>query len=58
MTLAGCQVPTKAAVSLPFLSWIGETKCNERLVGPDKDRERPFANYCHGQNRLDLGKSV
>ncbi|KAK4814539.1 hypothetical protein QYF61_022258 [Mycteria americana] len=39
LTLAGRQVPTKAALALPVLSWTGERKCNERLVGPDKDRE-------------------
>jgi len=52
------QVPTKAALSLLFLSWTGEKKYNERLMGPDKDRERSFTNYHHGQNRLDLGKLV
>ena len=26
LTLAGCQVPTKAALSLPLLSWTGERK--------------------------------
>jgi len=30
---AGCQVPTKAALSLPFLIWTGEKKYDERLVG-------------------------
>ena len=33
LTLAGCQVPTKSALSLPLLSWTGERKYNERLVG-------------------------
>jgi len=32
-------VPTKAALSLPFLSWTGDRKYNERLMGRDKDRE-------------------
>jgi len=27
------QVPTKAALSLPLLSWTGERKSEERLVG-------------------------
>ena len=40
LTLAGCQVPTKAALSItPLLNWTGERKYNERLVGRDKDRE-------------------
>jgi len=26
--MAGCQVPTKAALSLPLLSWTGEKKKN------------------------------
>jgi len=56
LTLAGCQVHTKAALSLPLLSWTEERKYNERLVGQDKDRERSLTNCCHGQNRLDLGK--
>jgi len=49
-----CQVPTKAALSLPLLNWAGERKCNERLKGRDKDRERSLTSYCHGQNRLNL----
>ena len=39
LTLAGRQVPTKAALSLPLLSWTGEGKYNERLVSRGKDRE-------------------
>ena len=58
LTLAGCQAPTKAALSLPLLNWTGERKYNERLVGQDKDRERLLSNYHHGQNRLDLGKKI
>jgi len=49
-------VPTKTALSLPLLSWTGERKYDERLKGPDKDRERSFTNYHHGQNRLNLGR--
>jgi len=45
---AGCQVPTKAALSLPLLSWAGEKKYDERLKGQDKDRERSLSNYHHG----------
>jgi len=56
--LAGHQVPTKAALSLAQLSWTGERKYNERLVGQDKDRKRSFSNYHHRQNRLDLGKFI
>ena len=42
----------------PLLSWTGERKYNERLMGLDKDRERSFTNYHHGQNSLDLGKLI
>jgi len=34
----------------------GERKYDERLEGRGKDRERSLANYCHGQNRLNLGR--
>ena len=44
LTLAGCHVPTKAVLSLLHLTWIGERKYNERLVGRDKDRERSLSN--------------
>ena len=50
------QVPTKTALSLPLLSRTGEMKYDERLEGRDKDRERSLTNYCHGQNRLNLGR--
>ena len=36
LTLAGCQVRTKATLSLPLLNWTEERKDNERLVGRDK----------------------
>ena len=39
LTLAGHQVHTKAALSLTLLSWTGERKYNEGLMGRDKDRE-------------------
>ena len=42
LTLAGHQVPTKAALSLPLLNSTGERKYNERLMGRDKDREIPW----------------
>jgi len=48
------RVPTETALSLPFLSWIGERKYDERPGG--KDRGRSLANYHHGQNRLNLGR--
>ena len=51
-----CKVPTKKALSLPLLNWVGETKYDERLEGRDKDRERSLTTYCHGQNRLNLGR--
>jgi len=40
----------------PLLSWTGERKYDEGLVDRDKDRERSLTNYCHGQNRLNLGR--
>jgi len=49
-------VPTKTTLSLPLLRWTGERKYDERLKGQDKDRERSLINYCHGQNRLNLGR--
>lgn len=39
LTLARCEVPTKASVSLHFLNWTGQRKYNERLMGQGKDRE-------------------
>jgi len=51
-----CQVPTKTALALPLLSWAGERRYDERLQGRDKDRERSLTSYCHGQNRLNLGR--
>jgi len=54
--LAKCQVPTKTALSLPLLSWTEERKYDERLEGRDKDRERSLTSYCHGQNKLNLGR--
>jgi len=40
-------VPTKATPSLPLLGWTGEREYDERLEGPDKDRERSLTSYCH-----------
>jgi len=51
-----CQVPTKTALSLLLLNWTGERKYDERLEGRDKERKRSLTNYCHGQNRLNLGR--
>jgi len=56
LTLARCQVPTKATLSLPLFHWTWEREYNERLVGQDKDRETSFSNYHHGKNRLNLEK--
>ena len=57
-SLAGDQVPTKAALSLSLLNCRGERKYNEGLMGWGRDRERSLTNYHHGQNRVDLGKLV
>jgi len=51
-------MPTKATLLLPLLSWTGERKYNKRLMGQDKDGERPLSNHHHVRNRLDLGKLV
>ena len=51
-----CQVPTRTALSLPFLKWTGGRKNDERLVVWDKDRQRSLTSYWHGQNRLNLGR--
>jgi len=51
-------VPTKTALSLPLLSWTGERKYDERLMGGDKDRERSLTNYCHRQNRFNSERRV
>jgi len=50
------QVLTKTALPLPLLRWRGERKYDERLESRDKDRERSLVNYCHGQNRQNLGR--
>lgn len=56
-TVAGCQMPPKLlSHSPPQLD--GERKYSERLVGQDKDRERPLTRYSHEQNRLESGKLV
>jgi len=51
-------VPTKAALSLPSSAGQGRGNTMKTLEDPDKDRERSLANYCHRQNRFDLGKLV
>jgi len=57
-SLAGCQVPTEATLSLPLLTWTGEKKHKKRLLGPDKDRQKSLINYRNRQNRLELGKLI
>jgi len=54
-SLAGCQVPTKAALSFPLLNWTGERKYDKRLMDRDKDRERSLSNYYHGKTDLSWG---
>ena len=56
LTLAGCQVPTKAALSLPSSAGQGRENITKRLLGPDKDRERPLNNYHYGLNMLNFRK--
>lgn len=43
---------------IPFLSCTEERKYYVRFMGWNKGRERFLAKYHHGQNQLDLGKSV
>lgn len=50
LTLAGCQVPTRATLSLPSSFEMGREKIT-KLVGQDNDGEKPLTNYYHGQNR-------
>ena len=57
LTLPGCQVPTKAALSLP--SSTGQGRENIMKGSWVKIRTgRSLTNYRHGQNRLNLGKLV
>jgi len=56
--LAGRQVPTKAVLSLPLLSWTGERKYDKGLIDQDKGRAGSLTNYRRGQDRLSLGKLV
>lgn len=56
LTLAECQVP-KAPLPLPS-STEQRRKYNEKLLGWDKGRETSLTKYCHGKNRLNLGKLV
>ena len=39
LTLAGCQVSTKAVLSHPLLRWTGEREYNKRVMGQDNDRD-------------------
>lgn len=41
-----------------LLSQAGDRKYNKRLVGQDKGGERSLTDYCHGLNRLHLGKLI
>jgi len=50
-------VPTKTTLSLSILSWMRERKYDARLKDRDKDRARSLTNYCHGHNRLNLGRN-
>lgn len=52
--MAGHQTPTKVAVSHPSSAGQGEKNTPKGLWV--KDKERSFTNYCHRQNRLNLGE--
>ena len=55
LTLPWCQVPTKAALSLPLLSWTRERNIMKGSWVEIRTG-RSLTNYCHWQNKLDLGK--
>jgi len=44
-SLAGHQVPTKAFLSFRLLSWTGEKKRDEGLMGQDKDTRTGRDNH-------------
>jgi len=56
LTLAGCQVPTRATLSLLLFIWTEKRKYNKRLMSRNEDKERSLTNCHHGQNRLKFGK--
>ena len=58
LTLAGCQVPTKAALSLPPPQLDRGEKNITKGSWVEIRTGRSLSNYRHGQNKLDLGKLV
>lgn len=44
------------SLSIILLLSKGRGKCDEKLIGQDKDRERLLTRYNHRQSRLGLGK--
>lgn len=60
LTLAACQMPTKATLSAGKLlpQSNREDKIQGNYDGQDKNRERSFTAYCHRQTRLNSGTSV
>jgi len=58
LTLAGHRCPPKLLYHFSSSSGQGKKKYNKKLVGQEKDGERLFTNYCHGQKRLDLWKKL
>lgn len=57
VTLAGWHLPTKVPYH-HLITWKGQRKYTERLVGQDKDGGKPITNYCYRQNRPDLEKLI
>jgi len=49
-------MPAKTALSLTLLGCTRKRKYNDRLMDQNKDRERSLTSYCHGLNRLNLGR--
>lgn len=47
--------PLKPPCHFILLSWTGERKQNERLVGWDKNRESSLTSYHHGQTASPWG---
>ena len=57
LTPAGCQVPTKAALSLPSSTGQGRENITKRSWVEIRTG-RSLSSYLYRQNRLDLGKLV
>jgi len=57
LTLAGFQVPVKAALSLPYSGGQGRQNITKGSWVEIRTG-RSLTNYCHRKNRLNLGKLI